>query len=63
MVHWEMQVLQELLALGIDLHGGAGRHGSQQEWRRSLDRRKDAAGPVPLFLSALLAKLTNQVWI
>ncbi|KAK9831763.1 hypothetical protein WJX74_008541 [Apatococcus lobatus] len=55
-----IKVLQELVASGVDLQGAAGRHGSQQEWRRSIDRRRDAAGHHPLFLSTLLSRLVDQ---
>ena len=47
-----------LVKLGVDLHGAAGRHSSQQEWRRTVGRR---AGSRPLFLDTLSAKLHEQV--
>ena len=53
-----VQVLQMLVKLGVDLHGGAGRHSSQQEWRRTVGRR---AGSQPLFRDTLSAKLHEQV--
>lgn len=60
MVPFHEQVFHLLMTLEVDLRDSAGRHGSHQEWRRTVDQRKDAAGSQPLFLMTLLARLADQ---
>ncbi|KAK9848099.1 hypothetical protein WJX84_012262 [Apatococcus fuscideae] len=55
-----IKVFHLLMTLEVDLRDSAGRHGSHQEWRRTVDQRKDAAGSQPLFLMTLLARLADQ---